>query len=212
MLKISNVSITKEISRKVIHLFILLIPFIYFKFGKINSFYIFLSILIIALIGEFSKRKSKKINNLIISIFKPILRENEINNKNLSGLTWLLIGAPFVCIISNNHVFFLSYFILAICDSFASIIGKKFISKPFLDKSLSGFIAFYLSGIIVLILYMYYNSLNNEAIFFIFAIIALLSSALSEAKSKTLKLDDNLLIPLTFAVEMTFFDIIWSFI
>jgi dolichol kinase len=48
--------------------------------------------------------------------------------------------------------------------------------------------------------------------FYVYSLIAVIFATTLEARSDLLKLDDNLIVPLSFALILSFLDILWNFL
>jgi dolichol kinase len=139
------------------------------------------------------------------------MRDHEKNQSKLSGLSYTFLSASLVFALAKPVVAVMSLFILAIADGFASVVGKSIKSRPFYQKTLAGSITFFCLAILVVIVcggYFNYKSYS----FYIYSLFAVIFATAFEARSDLLKLDDNLVVPISFAVVLSFLDILWSFL
>lgn len=180
-----------EILRKSIHLTSLWIPIIYLLYGRYTCFIM----LVIAALGMFvidlARISKGKLNQLLMPILKltkvdPIFRLHE--NNTLSGASYMLIGALLTIFIFSKTTFITAYSILMISDTMAAIIGLLFGKHKLIgNKTLEGTLAFFLSSLIIVLMF--------ETSIYI-ALIACIFTTIAELFAKKLKIDDNLLIPL----------------
>jgi dolichol kinase len=188
-----------ELVRKLIHLFSLSIPIVYY-FISTESAAIILGILtFIALALDVSRHFSPGIGKIFYKFFGFILRKHErdTNQKNLNGATYVLISALIGVLIFPKIIFITAFSILIISDSTAALIGRKFGKHKFLSKSLEGTLSFFVSACIVII---FTPKIGNFPEEYLIGIVSAMIGAIVENISFSL-IDDNLSIP--FAVGFT---------
>ena len=125
----------------------------------------------------------------------------DLKNLNviLTGATWVFLGALFTFILIPYPYSILALLFLSVGDTFAAIIG---ISFPFIkigNKTLSGFIAGFISSILVGICF------NLSVSMYILIFGALMASVIEIIP---LSLNDNITIPLFSGSMMYFISII----
>jgi dolichol kinase len=155
------------------------------------------------------RRKNVKLKDYFERIFGPILREKETTGERLCGASWTFISASIIFFICTEEIAVTSFAILAISDACAAIIGKSFVSKPFFEKSTIGTAAFYISGLLVL--FVCGGMFHSRLWFYLFGFFALFCATILEARPSFLNLDDNFSIPVSFALVMSFFDVMWNY-
>lgn len=189
-----------ELLRKMIHLFSLSIPIIYYFISRNNAIIILGALSIFALILDFGRYFSKGLGKFIYSTFGFMLRKHEIDEtkKNLSGATYVLISALLTAIIFPKVIFITAFAILIISDTMAALIGRKYGKHKFLSKSLEGTLAFFISAVIVTLLT---PKINGNLTEYILAIVAAAVGAIIENISYGWA-DDNLSIPLSVGFSM----------
>lgn len=203
-----KITFLQEILRKIFHLGLILLPFLYVELGKWQFLQILLPLTIIISIFDYFRRKNDQINQIFTKIFSVILRPKEKNQ--LTGLSNALIAASIIFLLCKKEIAVLAFLILAFCDLAAAIFGRAIKSEKFFEKSFAGAAAFLITGILVLIFAG--KALNIGIFFYFFALISLFAAAIIESRPNLLKIDDNFTIPATFAALMTFFDLIWHLI
>ena len=198
-----------EIKRKIFHLFILSIPFLFYYCGK-KILILFFAVSGLALAIDYSRRKSNLVQKYFLMIFKPLLRESELDGSKLCSTSYLAIATCTTFTIFKPSIAIISFFILAISDASASLIGKSIKSEPFFEKSFYGSLTFAVTAIIIAIAGGVF--FNASWLYYIFAIFSALAITVIEARPSLFNLDDNLSIPVGFAMLITFFDLMWNII
>jgi dolichol kinase len=189
-----------ELVRKLIHLFSLSIPIIYYFISRSDAILILSIVTFVALILDLTRYLSPSVGKVFYKTFGFLLRKHELDTqkKNLNGATYVLISA-LICVILFPKILFLTAFtILIISDSMAAIIGRKFGRHKLLSKSLEGTLAFFISASIVVFLTPKVNDLPME---YIIGIIAAAVGAIVENISFGFA-DDNLAIPISVGFTM----------
>ncbi|HEY6437947.1 MAG TPA: dolichol kinase [Ignavibacteriaceae bacterium] len=189
-----------ELFRKLIHLFSLSIPIVYY-FITTESAAIILGILAVAALfldlGRFLHPETGKI---FYKIFGFLLREHELDQKkkNLNGATYVLLSALISVLIFPKVIFISAFSILIISDSAAALIGRKFGKRKFLSKSFEGTLTFFVSACIVILFTPKVSGFFEE---YLIGFIAAFVGAIIENISFKL-VDDNLSIPLSVGFTM----------
>lgn len=189
-----------ELVRKLIHLFSLSIPVIYYFIPSSTSIKILAALTIFALLIDTGRFVSNSFAKVFYKVFGFLLRKHELDtqNKNLTGATYVLISALICAIIFPKVIFVTAFSILIISDTMAALIGRKFGKNKFLRKSFEGTLAFFVSASIVTfltpkIIYSPTEYWIGIAGAFVGAIIENVSYGFS---------DDNLSIPLSVGLTM----------
>jgi len=135
--------------------------------------------------------------NKYFSIFS---RKWELEGE-IYGATHFMLGTFFSIFFFEKNIAIIAIIVLVVSDTCASFVGKL-ISSPKLigDKSLSGFLAFFISSFLISIFF-YKESL------FIMLLISFIT-AIVELISKKIQIDDNLLIPITFGLLCNVFNLL----
>jgi len=185
----------QELYRKLIHLSSIVYPISYFFVSKQLMSILLITLFLLCFIWDILRIKQ-------INLFKfanIFLREKEINNKHLTGATWFLLSCSLVVVIFPQPVAILSILILIFCDTIAALIGKAFgkTKIPYIEKkSLEGFLAFIILGLIIS--YYFTNYFNIP--YNIYNPLAVIISAIIELIAKKIKIDDNFGITISFAL------------
>ena len=195
---------TIEKKRKIIHLGSLVFPILYY----FSSFHIFLllyiAIFAVWLFIDYQRSRKPAINELIIKAFGQIFREDE--SKGFSGATFLMIGSLITIIFFEKETAIIALSILAISDSLAALVGMKYGEIKIGSKSLEGAAAFFISGLLVISLVNW--CFGIKALYFYETMFALAITTFAELKSKDIGINDNILIPVCFAIFTALFETI----
>lgn len=205
----SNISINREISRKLFHLLILIFPAMFYFLGRWESLAIIAPIALLVLATDHYRSKYPGLQIYFKRFFGKILRPHEFDGGKFCGATWALLAATLVFLICQEEIAVTAFAILAICDTFAAIIGRTIASKPFFEKSTAGSLAFYISGLLVI--FFCGAIFHSRLWFYLFGFFALFCSTIIEARPSFFNVDDNFSVPVSFAAVMTAFDLIWNY-
>jgi len=142
-------------------------------------------------------------------MFGFILRPHEIEGDKFCGASWVAFSTCINFLLFKPAIAVTAFLILVFADAAAAIIGKKFPSQTFFEKTLYGSSAFFAVGLIVLCAC---GGIYGEKFwFYFFGIFSLCVVTLIEARPSFFKVDDNFMIPISFSVIMTTFDIMWNY-
>jgi len=189
-----------ELFRKLIHLFSLSIPIIYYFITTEAAAIILGIVAAFALIIDLGRYLHPETGKIFYKIFGFLLREHELDHKkkNLNGATYVLISALISVLIFPKVIFISAFSILIISDSAAALIGRKFGKRKFLSKSLEGTLTFFVSACIVILFTPKISGFIEE---YLIGFIAAFVGAIVENISFKL-VDDNLSIPLSVGFTM----------
>jgi dolichol kinase len=189
-----------ELVRKLIHLFSLSIPIIYYFIPTSTSITILIYLTVFALIVDGGRFFSKPFAKIFYKTFGFLLRKHELDNKkkNLTGATYVLLSALICALIFPKVIFVTAFTILIISDTMAALIGRKFGKRKFLRKSFEGTLSFFISASIVVIFTPKVGDFPMEyGIGFIAAFIGAIVENISYGLA-----DDNLSIPISVGLTM----------
>jgi dolichol kinase len=127
-------------------------------------------------------------------VFGPLLRSHERDRraKRLNGGTYVLIAATASIFLFPKLIAITGFLILIFSDLAAALIGKKFGRRKFLDKSVEGSLAFFVTGLIVIAATPKIGYGPGE---YLLGAAAAFAATVVEAGAAWI--DDNLSIPLT---------------
>lgn len=189
-----------ELVRKLIHLFSLSIPIIYYFIPSTTSISILIGLTIFALVVDGSRFISESFANIFYKFFGFLLRKHELDKKkkNLTGATYVLLSALLCALIFPKVIFVTAFSILIISDTMAALIGRKFGKIKFLRKSFEGTLSFFISASIVVL---FTPKVDNLLLEYIIGIVAAFVGAIVENISYGFA-DDNLSIPVSVGLTM----------
>lgn len=206
---ISAISIKDEIYRKIFHLSLLAIPISYHFIRKWQLLSVLIPVSAIVVLLDVYRRKNHKIQSFFVKIFGSILRQSEIENKQLCAASHALIALSLVFLLFKTEIAVMAALVLIISDSLAAVVGKSWPGEPFFDKTLHGSVAFFISALIVLIVCGLHYHLGFSL--YIFGFFASFVATIIEARPKLININDNFAVPFSFALTMSVFDIIWNY-
>ncbi|MFZ1290542.1 MAG: dolichol kinase [Melioribacteraceae bacterium] len=189
-----------ELLRKSIHLCSLSIPIIYNFISKSDALSILIPITLVSVLIDFSRYYIPSLNKIVLNIFGFIMREheNDMKKKNLNGASYVFIAATLSLWIFPKIIFITAFTMLIICDIAAALIGRKFGKHKFLAKSFEGTFAFFVFGIIVVLVT---PKVEGVVLEYIIGIIGGAIGAIVENISYGWA-DDNLTIPISIGFTM----------
>ena len=196
-----------EILRKSIHLCSLSIPIVYYFIPRSTALIILGILAAIAIFLDLGRYLSPSIGKFFYKIFGFLLRQHEIDHKkrNLNGATYVLLSG-FICVLIFPKVIVVTAFaVLIISDTLAALIGRRFGKHKFLFKSFEGTLAFFVSGIIVVLLSPKIEYRFSE---YMIGIVSTAFGAIVENVSFGLA-DDNLVIPISIGAAMWLFYVLF---
>ncbi|MBX2990585.1 MAG: dolichol kinase [Bacteroidetes bacterium] len=188
-----------ELVRKTIHLCSLSIPVVYYFITKSTALSILLPLTLLFGLSDLARVYHPPTRELYHKLFGWLLRKHELDDgeRNLNGATYVLIAACLFIWIFPKVVFITAFSILIISDTLAALVGRKFGKRRFLNKSLEGAAAFFLSALVVVALT---PKVDGGWMEYLIGGIAALAGAVVE--SWLTKFDDNLSIPLVVGAVM----------
>lgn len=182
-----------EVFRKMIHYLSASIPIGYLYIDKYTVAVVLVIILVLLFLVELVKYKSDFIYNLYMKYFKDMLREHEYdrNKFRITGASWVIFSALFCIILFPKLIAVTGLLMLSFADSTSALLGRLFGKKQFApNRSYVGTIAFFVTGIIIVLLApKYFGAPAEYAIGFAMVIVTTVADAL------TLPVDDNFTIP-----------------
>ena len=194
----AHVSFRHELLRKGIHLSSLSIPVIYYFISRDLALALLIPVTALFLIGDLLRCFHRPSFELYQKIFGPMLRQHEKmpDRLTLNGATWVLISAT-ICVLAFPKLITITAFsILIISDTTAALIGLRFGTKKYRDKTLEGSSAFVISAALVVLCTPKVAGLPGE---YFIGIAAGILGAIAEVFSFNI-VDDNLAIPIAIGI------------
>lgn len=186
----------QECKRKSIHLSSLWIPLALVTLGRQDSLTLLLIVTPLVAMIDIGRHYIAPLGRLFGALFSGILRPHERDKKTLTGANYLLIGALGTVWLCDEAVAVATLLVLVVSDTAAALVGRAYGRHRVMDKSLEGSAAFFLSALAMAALTGFYYS--EPAKFYAAALASSALATLTELYARQIKLDDNLLICLSF--------------
>ena len=199
-----------EIYRKLMHLFAIIIPVLYYFVVKnqLLAIAILLPFAIGSVVWDSARIENPKYRHKFLKLFGSHLRDSEVSK--LTGGSYLLTSSVVIIAVFSREIAFLAISYLVVGDTFAAFFGlsmgrRKFVrSKKSLEGLIGAFISCAIFGLASYFLFLErvfaYNSAHPEL-----AVIMIILGALVAAivESVDLHINDNISIPILSALAMT---------
>lgn len=197
-----NISYTQELLRKSIHLCSLSIPIVYSFITRELALLLLGGLCLMALVIDLARWRVPGVNRFIGRYFSQMMRPHELDSEamHLSGATYVLISALLCVAVFPKIIAITGFAVLIVSDICSALIGRKFGTIRFLDKSLQGTAAFIVSAWVVVVVIWRVSGAPVE--YLMIAGVAAVVGGVAEAASTRLRMDDNLSIPLSIGLVM----------
>lgn len=198
-----QISMAKEVQRKLIHLCSLSIPLLAIRFDRWEMLRVIAPLAALSLIVEFLRRRNKAVENLLQRMFGSMLRPHETSaeSRTFNGATWVLVSATLCLLVFPQVVMVTGFTVLIISDTLAALVGRAYGRHKFLSKSLEGTTTFALSAMAISVVM--WAVFAQSPLFIVIGVVASIVAALVEAMSVGGRsIDDNLSIPFSFGLVL----------
>lgn len=190
----ANKSFKKELARKAIHLSSLWIPALIYFLHPGLSIMIFSTIFIGDALLEYGNYKKWRWARRTFGwLFYRTLRNKELKRDKfqVSGSLYVLFAAIVCTVLFSKPIAVIALTIMLISDSCAALFGKAYGSRCLrASKSLEGTVAFFLSALVIVIIFNPIYPVTYASI------LACAAATLAEMYEDKIEIDDNLSIPL----------------
>lgn len=185
-----------EIARKAIHLSSLSIPLIYWQISREVALLLLLPLFAGFFFVDLLKNFSNPVSDWYHRTFDSMLREHELQTGRIqfNGATCIMISAVLLVFFFPKIIAVASFSMVAVSDTFASVIGKAFGKHRFGKKSIEGSLAFLVTAILVVL---FVPGLDWRI-----GLVMALAGTVTEAFVVAIgsyRIDDNLTIPIASA-------------
>jgi len=206
----TQITYGNELARKGIHLASLGIPIIYLQIPHALGIGLLFGLTILSLLIDVLMHYHMPTRKVMMTFVGGLLREHEKQQDafRLTGASWVLIAATLTFWIFPTAIAVAAFTILIVSDTFAALVGRRYGTTKFLDKSLVGAVTFVVTGFGVILTY---GTLYNLPSTFLWAgLIGSIVGGVMEAGSTTLKVDDNISVPASIGLVMWGVELIGS--
>jgi dolichol kinase len=198
-----HVSFRYELVRKGIHMMSLSIPVLYYFLSKPAALAVLIPLTVLFVVGDVMRSFHAPSFDLYERIFGRMLRPHEKTKqkKTLNGASWVLISATFCVLVFPKLITITAFAILIVSDTTAALVGRRFGTKKFNDKTLEGSTAFVFSAWIVIL---FTPKVAHAPAEYLIAFISAVVGALAEVFSFDI-IDDNFAIPVSIGAVLWLF-------
>lgn len=193
-----KISFASELKRKFIHISSAWIAFAYIFLSRDLMIGILAFLFLGSLFSDIMRFYSKWFNDFYMKVVGPVLRSHEVKLRGitLTGATYLMFSALLSVLIFPKEVAISAIFLMTIGDAAAAVIGKSFGKIKFYSKTFEGGLAFFIAGLIIVLLT---PKLSNNVNEYYIGIAAVFITSIIEMLP--LKLDDNITVPIVFGLS-----------
>lgn len=188
-----------EFVRKGIHLLSLLIPVIYAGIPKETALAILVPLTLLFGTADFYRFRHPDVGAWYTRYFGWLLRDHELDaaRRRFNGATYVLLSAVICILLFPKLIVLTAFSILIVSDTAAALVGRPFGQQKFLDKSLQGAAAFFVSALVVV-------GVAPKALYLpVEYLIGAAGAAVGTVvESLSIGIDDNLSIPIVIGVVM----------
>jgi len=182
-----------HLTRKIWHATgVCLMAVCYHWLGHQNSWLVLGFATALVLTIDIVRQSQPELNQRLVKMFGPVMRTHEVHQ--LSGTSYLFLGALFLLIFDDPHILTLTLLFLAFGDPIASFFGIRYGKDKIIgNKTLQGTMAAFVVCALISLIYFYTHNLMIERL----AIVVLLSGLIGAfAEIVPIgSLDDNLTFP-----------------
>ena len=180
-----QLTLNREVQRKLIHIFFSVIPIGYWLGWDRNIILgLCLFLAVGFLVADILRIKFALARRYFVFIFSKLLREDELE-KDLTGATYLFWGMSATVFLFFKEAAVPALLFVTFADPVAAIVGKRFGKHRVFNKTVEGFEGFFLTAVLIVVAFSPFG--------FWGFVIALLAALL---ELFPLKLNDNLIIPI----------------
>lgn len=183
-----------EIFRKLLNLWAIFIPILYYLLPPASARSLLLIVTIIIVAIDFIRLHINGVKEGFILFFGSFLRRRELTN--LSGATFLLLGCLITAFLFPREVVISACSFVIVGDTFAAMLGQNIRGPKLFKKTLIGSLAYLGSNILVMVVL--HSLLNVE---YLILFVGVLMSTFFEALP--LPWDDNFSVPILTGIGMS---------
>lgn len=189
-------SYAHELARKSIHLSSALAPVLYALLGRKTALWIAVPLLVLFVLGDLLRQWQPTVRAFYDRRLGGMMRADE--SRRFCGATYV-VAAIVICIaVFEQRVAIAVLLFMSVSDALASLVGLRAGGPRWFNKTIAGSTAFFVSAVIIGVICLPQRPLA--------AVVGAAVATVVEAvplKIGTLRLDDNLLVPLVSGGVMT---------
>lgn len=192
----TQLALRYEIARKAIHLSSVSIPILYWFLSRDVALLLLTPLFAGFFVIDLLKNFVPPISRWYHRTFDAMLRSHELNEEKFTfnGATYMVLSALLLVLFFPKVIAVTAFAMVAISDTMAAIVGRTLGRHRFGLKSVEGSTAFFVSALAIVAVVPELPPVIGIAM----AITATIAEALAGQVSR-LKIDDNLVIPLSSA-------------
>lgn len=200
-----QITYQSELARKSIHLLSVLIPIIYLQIGHQAGIITLCLMTATSILFDVLLHYHAPTRKLMLAVVGKMLRHHEIRSDKfyLTGASWVLIAATMSFLLFPTIVAISAFTILIVSDTTAALFGRQFGKHRFLDKSMEGSGAFFISAVGVIAVWG--AVLQPAYTYYVCGVLGAVGATIAEAASSRIGVDDNITIPFNAGIVMIIF-------
>ncbi len=190
----TDLSLRREILRKLIHISTLSVCAAYFYTDRKTTLTVLIPLTVAFFIAEILVYKVKELRKLYLFVFGKLLRAHEVkNDATITGASWILIAMTLAVLILPETIAVNAIAMVVLGDLTAALVGKKFGKTEFLGKTLEGSLGFVVAACatVAAAAWIY----DAKLPYLIVGFFAACAGAIAELLADKFRIDDNLAIP-----------------
>ncbi len=201
-----DIPFQSELVRKAIHLLSLSIPMGYIFVSQRTALTILVPLMVAFVLVDVLMHYVRPVRLLFLKLFGFLLRPHELETRRLllNGASYVLISACLCILIFPKVIAVTAFSVLILADIASALVGKAWGSRPFLDKTAEGSLAFFLAACLTVGALGIW--LGAPWSYFVAGFCGAAAGTVAEAASIRLRMDDNLSIPLSIGAVMWLLD------
>lgn len=176
----------------------LIIPIVYCFTSRLVMVLLMAAVTAIVVYVDISRHYNGKIKDVVNKFFSQYMRESEKSGSfSLSGASGLFFGALIVITLFTKYLAITAILVLIFSDAASGVVGSGIGNQLPNGKSFEGSLSFFVTTILVSFLCYFFTEFRTS---FLIIIISSIVTTLTEFYSRTIRVDDNLIIPLAYAL------------
>jgi dolichol kinase len=191
---------SQEVIRKLVHFTGLSVPIIYYFTPRLRAIVILAAITMTGVVLDLTRHRHSETTRIFDRLFVYLLRahEKDAEDRHLNAVTWFFMAATVSAAVFPKYITMVSITIALFGDAASALIGRRFGRTRFRGKSLEGSAAFYIVGLLTMLLLPKIGYSWSEYLIGAGAVLAGTAAELTPTEI----VDDNFIVPLSIAGTM----------